>query len=184
MAGDILDIANGIIQKFAAVLNINVELAFKDERSEAAVFPTAVLQLVDPEVDIRRRVGGLTKYATGDPESGVVMLRPMPIPVTLHWQLDLVTERFDQFFSLTNKIAAVLGAQYTKIITPAGESIHLMRESSTPIPPFGDSLLQVSYRFNVQTWFDSVEAAVQAFTILGFEVNLNKETLAVGDIEP
>ena len=186
MADEIKDIAATLQEFFAQHLTgVAVQIAFPDERAAGETerqYPAAALSVYDIGLGNDRRYGGMVRTVVNNRDNETCELRPVPIPVNLYIQMDTYCLKQTENWNLQCVCMQIFGDRHTELTTATGRKLWIIPESQTPLDSIEKSLFRTSYRFLLPVWFESPQAAQQAFLVLEAELNMNDKPLTVSAV--
>lgn len=160
-----------------------VTLAHIDERaddSSESSFPIVTINLYDMNFDNVRRVGGFVKERV-DLGDNTYSMKPLPIPVNFHFQLDALCNKLRDSWELNEAITIILGRRWSNFTLSGGNKLYMIPETMTNL--FGiedDNIHRATFRFYVQAWLVDPTTPTVVNQVLKLELEYQEE--GVSDI--
>jgi len=163
-----------------------VLVGFPDERAdvpENPSYPIVALNLYDVIFDPVRRVGGYVKKEVSI-NSTDLELRPLPIPVNYHFQLDVVCDNRRQSWDINQKLMVIFGRRWSKLTLPNTQAIYLVPEDVIPLLGVeGLSIHRTTYSYYVQSWIEDTAAVTVVKKILSLNISYGEDQLSNVEVQ-
>lgn len=180
---ELLDIFDSLKTYLESQLTVNaVKFSFRDERVDVDNnYPEVTINLIDSPIDPGRRYGGYFEYEDTDaiptfPDAQVV-LKKVPIPINLTFQIDTFCTKQSEDIVLINQMMAIMGGRIN-IPGPDGSKLQIHRIDESTRTAFTDlSLIQKSYRLFIPIWIEHPVLPREVYIVKRLELDLNTKVL-------
>jgi hypothetical protein len=161
-----------------------VSMAYLDERadtSDKTSYPLVTIQLYDNQINNEQRIGGMRVLE--DNGDDTTNLLNAPIPMNFYFQLDVLSDKFNSFWDLSEQLMIILGRRWSCFTTSGGQKLHIIFEDVTPIPELIENLHRKSFRFYVQAWLPDDTVISNINQVLTLQISKSGQEIPGGIVE-
>jgi hypothetical protein len=161
-----------------------VTLGYVDERADTSSelsLPMITIHIYDSSIDFARRTGGMRIVL--DNGDGTSNIQKPPIPINYHFQVDTLTDKFLDHWTITEALTVIIGRQWSSFTTASGDTLHIIPVSIDPLPGLEDNLHRTAFRFYVEAWLTDSTIPTVVNQVTTLQIVNNSQEVPGGTVE-